>query len=573
MVEPAVDLTHQEPHLDDHAHHGPEGILKYIWSTDHKMIAMQYLFTGMAMAVIGGFMAYVFRMQLAFPGLPVPGYGVVSPGEYNSLVTNHGSIMIFWVAMPVLIAAFGNYLIPLMIGADDMVFPRINRLSFQVFFVSAILILVSLFVEGGGFAGAWTAYPPLSANEAYNLTPLGSTLWLIAVALEFVAFLLGGINFIVTLMNSRAPGMRAFDVPVVVWMIVIASILFMLSVGPLIAGAVMLLFDQTIGTGFFDPGRGGDPILWQHLFWFFGHPEVYVVLLPAMGVVAEIITTFARKKLFAYRTVIFTVVATGVLSFFVWAHHQFIAGIDPRMANLFTITTLLISVPIAELCFVYIATLYGGSITLNTPMLWALAFIAEFLIGGVTGIFLGAAGADVFFHDTYFVLAHFHYTFFPIAIIGTFAAFTYWFPKMFGKMMDDRLGKIHFWGTIIPFNFIFIPLFVLGMGGQHRRIYNYNHFPELALDWMQNTRVLATVAMLVMLAFQIVFFINCFKSWRSGEKAPKNPWKANSLEWTAESPPPHGNWPPAELPNVYRGPYEYSHPDREEDFWPQNLPA
>ena len=503
----------------------------------------------------------------------MPGFGPVSPGEYNSLVTNHGTIMIFWVAMPVLVAAFGNYLIPLMIGADDMVFPRINRLSFQVFFISTIVILASLVVEGGGFAGAWTAYPPLSANETYNLTPLGSTLWLIGVALEFVAFLLGGINFITTLMNSRAPGMRAFDIPIVVWMIVVASILFMLSVGPLIAGAIMLLFDQTLGTGFFDPNRGGDPILWQHLFWFFGHPEVYVVLLPAMGVVAEIITTFARKKLFAYRTVIFTVVATGVLSFFVWAHHQFIAGIDPRMANLFTITTLLISVPIAEMCFIYIATLYGGSITLNTPMLWALAFIAEFLIGGVTGIFLGAAGADVYFHDTYFVLAHFHYTFFPIAIIGTFAAFTYWFPKMFGKMMDDRLGKIHFWGTIIPFNFIFIPLFVLGMGGQHRRIYNYNHFPELALDGFQNMRVLATGALLVMLVFQVFFFWNVIKSWRSGEKAPKNPWKANSLEWTTPSPPPHGNWPPDQLPVVYRGPYEYGHPDREEDYWPQNLPA
>jgi len=549
MVEPAVDLTHHHGH-DDHAHHGPEGWLKYVWSTDHKIIAMQYMFTGLFMALIGGFMAYVFRMQLAFPGLPVPGFGSVSPGEYNSLVTNHGTIMIFWVAMPVLIAAFGNFLIPLMIGADDMVFPRINRLSYQIFFVSAVLILLSLFVEGGGFAGAWTAYPPLSANEAYNLTPLGSTLWLVAVALEFVAFLLGGINFIVTLMNSRAPGLRAFDLPIVVWMIVIASILFMLSVGPLIAGAVMLFFDQTIGTGFYDPARGGDPILWQHLFWFFGHPEVYVGLLPAMGVVA-----------------------TGVLSFFVWAHHQFVAGIDPRMANLFTITTLLISVPIAELCFVYIATLYGGSITLNTPMLWALAFIAEFLIGGVTGIFLGAAGADVFFHDTYFVLAHFHYTFFPIAIIGTFAALTYWFPKMFGKMLDDRLGKIHFWGTIIPFNFIFIPLFVLGMAGQHRRIYNYNHFPELALPWMQNTRILVTMSLVVMLVFQFVFFYNLIKTWRSGEKAPKNPWKANSLEWTTESPPPHGNWPPDQLPNVYRGPYEYSHPDREEDYWPQNLPA
>jgi len=547
-------------------------MLKYIWSTDHKIIAMQYLFTGVFMAIVGGFMAYVFRMQLAFPGSSVPGFGLVSPGEYNSLVTNHGTIMIFWVAMPILIAAFGNFLIPLVIGADDMVFPRINRLSFQIFFISAVLILVSLFVKGGGFAGAWTAYPPLSAKAAYSLTPLGASLWLVAVALEFVAFLLGGINFIVTLMNARAPGMKAYDIPIVAWMIVIASILFMLSVGPLIAGAVMLFFDQTLGTGFFDPDKGGDPILWQHLFWFFGHPEVYVVLLPALGIVAEIITTFARKKLFAYKTVIFTTVATGVLSFFVWAHHQFISGIDPRMANLFTVTTLLISIPIAELMFVYIATLYGGKITLKTPMLWALAFIAEFLIGGVTGIFLGAAGADVYFHDTSFVLAHFHYTFFPIAIIGAFAAITYWFPKMFGTMMSERLGKIHFWGTVIPFNFIFIPLFVLGVGGQHRRIYDYQTFPELAGVDMQNLRVVATVALLVMIAFQFVFFYNCFKSWTSGEKAPRNPWKANSLEWTTESPPPHGNWPADDMPVVYRGPYEFSVPGRDDDYWPQNLP-
>jgi len=557
--------------VEGHDHHGPRGILKYIWSTDHKIIAMQYLFTGMFMGVVGGLMAYVFRMQLAFPGLPVPGFGVVSPGQYNALVTNHGSIMIFWVAMPVLIAALGNYLIPLMVGADDMVFPRINRLSFQIFFVSAVLILVSLVVEGGGFGGAWTAYPPLSAASEYNLTRLGATLWLLAVALEFVAFLLGGINFIVTAMNSRAPGMKAYDIPLVVWMIVIASIVFMLSVGPLIAGAVLLLFDQTLGTGFFDPGRGGDPILWQHLFWFFGHPEVYVVLLPAIGIVIEVITTFARKKVFGYKIMLYTAVATGVLSFFVWAHHQFVAGIDPRMANVFTVTTLLISIPVAELLFVIIATLYGGSIRFTVPMLWALAFMAEFLIGGVTGIFLGASGADIYLHDTYFVLAHFHYTFFPIAIIATFAAITYWFPKMFGRMMDERLGKIHFWGTIIPFNFIFIPLFVLGLGGQHRRIYNFQHFPELAA--MQPFRILATVALVIMLLFQIPFFYNFFRSMRKGTPAGRNPWKANTLEWTTESPPPHGNWPRDELPRVYRGPYEYGHPDREEDYWPQNLPS
>jgi cytochrome c oxidase subunit 1 len=569
MAQAATVETHGHAH-DAHDHHGPQGILKYIWSTDHKIIGMQYLFTGMFMGIIGGLMAYVFRMQLAFPGIAVPGYGVVSPGEYNALVTNHGSIMIFWVAMPVLIAAFGNFLIPLMIGADDMVFPRINRLSYQVFLLSAILILASLFVEGGGFGGAWTAYPPLSSTAEYNLTRLGSTLWITAVALEFVAFLLGGINFIVTLMNARAPGMKAYDIPMVAWMIVIASILFMLSVGPLIAGAVMLLFDQTLGTGFYDPLRGGDPILWQHLFWFFGHPEVYVVLLPAIGIVIEIVATFSRKKLFGYKIMLYTAVATGVLSFFVWAHHQFIAGIDPRMANIFTVTTLLISVPIAELLFVMIATLYGGSIRLTTPMLWALAFIAEFLIGGVTGIFLGASGADIYLHDTYFVLAHFHYTFFPIAIIGTFAAFTYWFPKMFGRMMNETLGKIHFWGTVIPFNFIFIPLFVLGLGGQHRRIYNFQNFPELAA--MQPYRILATVSLIVMLLFQIVFFYNLFHSMRKGAKAGKNPWKANTLEWTTESPPPHGNWPPDAMPVVYRGPYEYGHPDREEDYWPQNEP-
>jgi len=563
MAQP-VTTTHEA-----HGHEQPTFWSKYVFSTDHKMIAMQYMFTGMAMALIGGFFAYAFRMQLAFPGIEVPFYGIVGPNEYNALVTNHGAIMIFWVAMPVLLAAFGNFLIPLMIGCDDMVFPRVNRLSYQIFLLSAVVLLTSFFVPGGGFGGAWTMYPPLSASGNYSLTPLGSTIFVAAVALEFVAFLLGGINFVTTTMNSRAPGMRLYDVPMVVWMIVIASILFMASVGPLVAGAIMLLFDQRIGTAFYDPSRGGDPILWQHLFWFFGHPEVYVVLLPAIGIVADIITVFSRKKLFAYKTVLYTALATGVLSFTVWAHHQFIAGVDPRMAHVFTVTTLLISIPIAEMMFVYIATLYGGSITLSTPMLWALGFIATFLIGGVTGIFLGASGADIYFHDTYFVLAHFHYTFFPIAIIGTYAGLTYWFPKMFGRMMNDTLGKIHFWGTFISFNMIFIPLFITGALGQHRRIYDYTLFPELAK--LQDLRVLATVSLLVMLGFQLVFIYNFFHSLFRGEKAGKNPWKANTLEWTADSPPPHGNW--KELPTVYRGPYEYSVPGRENDYWPQNEPA
>jgi len=555
-------------HAHDDHHHDPGFVQKYLWSTDHKMIAMQYLFTGMFMAMIGGFMAYVFRVHLAFPGVHVPGFGQVNPAEYNSLVTNHGTIMIFWVAMPVLIAALGNFLIPLMIGCDDMVFPRLNRLSYQIFLLSAIVLIAGFFVEGGAFGGAWTSYPPLSAKAQYNMTPLGAPIWLVAVALEFIAFLLGGINFVTTAMNSRAPGMKMFDMPIVIWMIVIASILFMASVGPLFAGAIMLFFDQTVGTGFFDPNQGGDPILWQHLFWFFGHPEVYVVLLPALGVVAEVITVFSRKKLFGYRTVLFTSFATGLLSFFVWAHHQFIAGIDPRMANVFTVTTVLISVPIAEMMFVYIATLYGGSIRLTTPMLWALSFLIAFIVGGVTGIFLGASGADIYFHDTYFVLAHFHYTFVPIAILAVFCAVTYWYPKMFGRMMNETLGKIHFWGTFVPFNGIFIPLFMLGLGGQHRRIWSYENFPELARPEYYHLRQFASISLIIMLACQFIFIFNFFWSLKNGKVAGKNPWNANTLEWTTESPPPHGNW--KELPTCYRGPYEYSVPGRESDFWPQD---
>ncbi|MCB1236219.1 MAG: cbb3-type cytochrome c oxidase subunit I, partial [Verrucomicrobiae bacterium] len=308
----AEAASHSASSSDAHDHHAPESFWsKYVFSTDHKIIGLQYMFTGIVMAIIGGFMAYVFRMQLAFPGASVPGFGVVSPGQYNALVTNHGTIMIFWVAMPILIAGFGNYLIPLMLGCDDMVFPRLNRLSYQIFLLSAIVLLISLAVPGGGFGGAWTAYPPLSAKAEYNLTPFGAPLWLIAVALEFVAFLMGGINFITTTMNSRAPGMKMLDIPIVIWMIVIASILFLGSVGPLVAGAVMLLFDQLLGTGFYDPAKGGDPLLWQHLFWFFGHPEVYVVLLPAMGIVAEVFAVFARKKLFGYKTILFSTIGVG----------------------------------------------------------------------------------------------------------------------------------------------------------------------------------------------------------------------------------------------------------------------
>jgi cytochrome c oxidase subunit 1 len=561
--------------MTDHSahgeHHEESFFRKYLFSTDHKMIAKQYLFTGMFMGLMSGFLIYAVRMQQAFPGKEVPLYGLVTAAKYNALATSHGTIMIFWFAMPVLIASFGNFLIPLMIGVDDMAFPRLNRLSYQIFLLSAVVILASFFVPGGAFGGAWTAYPPLSANAHYNLTPYGASFWMVAVVLEFASFLLGGINFITTLMNARAPGMKMYDIPMVLWTIVIASILFMGSVGPLVAGAIMLLFDQIMNVGFFDPAKGGDPVLWQHLFWFFGHPEVYVVLLPAMGIVADVMTVFSRKKLFGYRTVLFTMIGTGFLSFLVWAHHQFIAGIDPRMANLFTVTTVLISVPIAEMLFVYIATLYKGSIEFTTAMLFALAFLAEFAIGGVTGIFLGASGADLYFHDTYFVIAHFHYTFVPIAIIASFAGVYFWFPKMFGRMMNETLGKIHFWGTTIAFNCIFIPLFYTGAAGDQRRVFSYENFPNSNTPLMQDLRMFATLSLVTMLLFQIPFLFNFFYSMFKGKPAGKNPWKSNTLEWVADSPPPHGNF--KELPKVYRPPYEYGVPGRTLDYWPQNEEA
>jgi cytochrome c oxidase subunit 1 len=561
--------------------HGEQSFLsKYVFSTDHKVIAKQYTFTGIFFAFIGGLMAVAFRIQLAWPGTSVPLIGTIDGNTYNMLVTNHAMVMFFWAAMPVLVAGLGNFLIPLMIGCDDMAFPFLNMLSYWVFFVSCLVLVLSFLMPGGGAATGWTIYPPLSATQ--NIDPsaglftnlfTGGSLLILAVALEFVSILMGGINFITTSINMRAKGMKLMQTPIVVWFLNLATVDFMFSVGPLVAGAVMLLFDRVLGTGFYDPARGGDPVLFQHLFWFFGHPEVYVVLLPALGILAEILPVFTRKPLFMYKWIVIMAVSSAFIALIVWAHHQFVAGIDPRMAVFFSITTIIISIPFAMIFFAFIATLFGGQIEVKTPMLWALGFLGLFLVGGVTGIYLGSAAFDIYAHDSYFVVAHFHYTLIPVVFFGSLAGFYFWFPKFSGRMMNEGLGKLHFWGTFAGINLFAFPLFFSGMYGQHRRIFDYSAYEPLMESWIQgglfSIRSLATIGAIILAASQLIFFVNIFISAKSGEKAGKNPWNANTFEWSAESPPPHGNF--ATPPTCYRGPYEYSNPKRSgSDFWPQS---
>ncbi len=558
--------------------HQPGFLRKYLFSTDHKTIGFQYTIAGLFMAAVGGFLAYVFRYNLAYPGENIPLFGDLDAQQYNAFVTCHGMIMVFWVAMPILLSGFGNLLIPTMIGTDDMAFPVLNMLSFWVFVLSIIVLLASFFVPGGAFGGGWTLYPPLSANGYVNPEPgfwsqffTGGSMMILAVALEIIAMLMGGINFIVTTINKRAKGMTAFRIPLVVWFINIATVIFMFSVGPLIAGAVMLLFDITLGTGFYDPARGGDPILFQHLFWFFGHPEVYVLLLPALGVLGEIIPVFSRKPLFAYKTIIYLALISAVLSVVVWAHHQFIAGIDPRMATFFSIGTILISIPFAGIFLSFIATLWKGAIRLKLPMLWAMGFIGLFLIGGLTGLFLGSNTFDIYAHDTYFIVAHFHYTLFPDVFFGFFAAFYFWFPKFTGKQLNEGLGKLHFWLTFVFFNITFFLLFFNGLGGQHRRVNDYALFENVMIEPYITFEKISTIAAILLILSQFIFLYNLVVSLRKKKTVPKNPWEANTLEWVTDSPPPHGNFQP--YPEVFRGPYEYSVPDEESDYTPQHIPS
>jgi len=550
----------------EHARHG--FWTTYVFATDHKTIARQYLALGLFWTVVGGLLAGAMRWQLAWPDTKIPLMGEIGPEVYNMLVTMHGTIMVFFVAMPILLGAFGNFLIPLMIGARDMVFPRLNMLSVWTLGLASLVMLSSFFVPGGAAAAGWTGYPPLSAKAEYTGVYWGLNLWLLGLALEFASFLMGGVNFLTTVIALRAPGMTLTRVPLAVWQQLIAATLFLLSVGPLIAGAVMLLLDRTIGTAFFSPELGGDPLLWQHLFWFFGHPEVYVVLLPALGFVLEVLPVFSRKPVFGYRWIIGATVVAGALSFIVWAHHMFMSGMDPRLAMPFSVTTIVISVPFAYLVFAMIATLWRGSIRFEVPMLWALGFLTMFIVGGLTGIFNGSAPADIYINNTYFVVAHFHYTLFSAVFFGGFAAVYYWFPKMFGRMLNTLLGQLHFWLTLVFFNVTFFPMHHLGLAGMVRRIANPLQYDALVPHQWIN--VLSTYGTLCLLASQIPFVVNILWSRLTGASAPRNPWRAATLEWSAPSPPPHLNWGPS-VPRVYRGAYEYSVPGEREDCLPQGL--
>ncbi len=544
-------------------------VRRYVFSLDHKVIAKQYLALALIMAAIGSFASYVLRWQLAFPETAAPGWGIVGPDTYNALFTMHGTIMVLFAAMPFVISTFANYLIPLMVGADDMAFPTLNMLSVWIFFTACLTLIASFFVPGGPAAAGWVAYPPLSAVQEYTGVYFGQDLWILAVALDFVSFLMGGVNFITTTFNMRAPGMTLTRVPLKVWTQVIASTLFLLSVGPLVAAALMLLLDRNFGTGFFRPDRGGDPMLWQHLFWFFGHPEVYVIALPGFGIIIEVMTVFARKPIFGYRTIIFSALGAGLLSFFVWAHHMYVSAMDPRAAIPFSIFTIFITVPFAIMVFSMTAILWRASIRWTTAMLFAVGGLFSFVIGGATGIHLGTDATDIYLHGTYYVVAHFHFTLASTGFLGAIAGLYYWYPKMFGRMLNETLGQLHFVMTIAGFYTVMIPLFIIGFAGEPRRLYETSSYP--ALQQYQYLHVIATVGAIIAILGQIPLFVNFFYSMARGQVAGRNPWQANTLEWTVDSPPPHANFSGV-IPHVYRDPYEYSVPGMKEDWLPQNQP-
>jgi cytochrome c oxidase subunit 1 len=562
-----------------HVHHEELGFVRtYVFSTDHKMIGRQFLFLGLFMLVIGGVLAMMMRWQLGWPETPVPGMGwvpepymfegIIPPQTYNSLFTMHATIMIFFAVMPIMIGCFGNFLIPLMIGARDMAFPVLNMLSFWTGAVAGVVMLAGFFVPGGHAASGWTAYAPLSASAVYTGVDWGQNLWNISLIILGASSLMGSINYITTIINMRARGMTMFRLPLVIWSLFITAILLLLALPVLTAALAMLLADRTLGTHFFLPEGGGEPLLWQHLFWYFGHPEVYVLVLPAMGVTSDVLSTFSRKPIFGYRAMAYSMIGIAFLSWVVWGHHMFVSGMNPALGSAFMVSTMVIAVPSAIKTFNWLGTLWGGSIRLTTPMLNGLAFVSIFVIGGLSGVFMASTPVDIFIHDTYFIVAHFHYVVAGI-VFGLFAAVTYWFPKMFGRMMNERLGKIHFVLTFIFFNATFFPMHFLGAGGHMRRIWNPMQYEFL--QQFQSMNQFISVSAFILGVSQILFLVNFGWSLFAGKKAELNPWHANTLEWAAPSPPPHGNWG-EHLPVVHHGPYEYSVPGVPEDYLPQTTP-
>src|SRR6266446_1546680 len=587
-----------ETHEAVHRHEPPTNFIrKYIFSLDHKVIGIQYILLALAAVIVGMTMSVLMRMNLSWPGThwPILGTlfpggapnGVMNPEFYLSLVTMHGTIMVFFVLTTAPQGGFGNYFLPIQIGADDMAFPFLNMMSFWVTFVGFVVILAAIFFSGApstvGPIGGWTGYAPLSAlgQIAGPGQGAGVNLWIISIAIFCVGSLLGALNFITTLLNMRTRGMTLMRMPLTCWAWFTTAILALLSFPVLLGGGILLLLDRVAGTSFFIPGglyvsgtlvpshTGGSPLLWQHLFWFFGHPEVYIATLPGMGATSHILSTFARKPVFGYRAMVFAIFAIGGLGFFVWGHHMFISGMSPYSAVAFSILTLSIGVPSAIKTFNWLGTLWGAKIRFTTPMLFAIGFVSLFVAGGITGLVLGQTSLDFFFHDTYFVTAHFHLVMGVASIFGMFAATYFWFPKMFGRMMSESLGKLHFWVTFLGVYAIFVPFHAMGMLGMPRR---YAQFGEY--EFLKHSHPLVqfvTVAAIITAAVQIVFYFNFFWSMFKGKKATDNPWEATTLEWTTATPPPHDNFAGV-IPTVHRGPYEFSVPGAPKDFIMQNEP-
>lgn len=591
-----VEHTHVEhSHDEHHGHHELNFFEKYVFSQDHKIIARQFLITGMVWAFIGAMMSVIFRIQLAWPDESFPFLeqlvgkwaegGKISPNYYYSLITMHGTILVFFVLTAGLSGTFANLLIPYQIGARDMASPFLNMLSYWFFLVSGLIMLSSLFIQTGAFAGGWTAYPPLSAlPQASPGSGLGMTLWISSMSLFIISSLLGGLNYIATIINMRTKGMTFFRMPLTIWALFFTAILGVLSFPLLLASMILLLFDRHLGTSFYLSDiyvggqaldhHGGSPILYQHLFWFLGHPEVYIILFPALGMVSEILAVNSRKPFFGYRASVVALGAICVIGFFVWAHHMFISGINPFIASIFVLTTLAIAIPSAVKVFNFLATIWRGNIQFTPAMMFSLGFVSLFISGGLTGIFLGNSALDIPLHDTYFVVAHFHIVMGVASFFGLFAGVYHWFPKLFnGRMMDETLGKLHFWITLVGAYSIFWPMHYIGLTGVPRRYYSFNEIPTFADFSAFN--IFITIAATVVFLAQMLFVYNLVNSIFRGRKmdASLNPWKSTTLEWTTPMVPEHGNWV-GEIPHVHRWAYDYSRPDQTDgrDFIPQNEP-